>query len=55
LASIKTATAAEALGRFDLRRPESALRLTRFHGTAPGHNSILATQDAFFVSRTTKQ
>jgi hypothetical protein len=47
LASTKTVPAAVALGRFDLRRPESAFRSTRFHGAGPGHNAILATQDAF--------
>lgn len=47
LASIKTLTAAGALSRFDLGRPESAFRLTRFHGAERGHNSISGAQDAF--------
>ena len=39
----------------DPRRPESAFRSTRFHGAEPGHNSILAAQDALRPSETTKQ
>ena len=39
----------------DPRTPGNRLSVDAFSGTVPGHNSILATQDALFASWTTKR